>query len=176
MGARFLPSGPRRRQGRAGNVVIRHGEPPPAAPGGRRVVAPWASTALKNFQRLPVADIIGRMRRFAVLVLLLLALPLQYSWAAVGAYCQHGDSAGVQWHFGHHTHEHLHEGEEEPAKKPGAFSSHPDCAHHGSASLPQRSPIALWLPPTPQLVDRQPDMGLADISSEPERPNWASAG
>lgn len=119
-------------------------------------------------------DIIGGMRRLAFL-LLLLAIPLQYSWAALGAYCQHGDSAGVQWHFGHHTHEHQHD-HEQPAKKSGASSSHPDCAHHGSASLPQRPQLALCVPPALSVVDHEPDIALADLPPEPERPKWAAAG
>ena len=39
-----------------------------------------------------------------LLILLLLALPFQYSWAAAAAYCQH-EKTHIS-HFGHHSHQH----------------------------------------------------------------------
>lgn len=44
------------------------------------------------------------MRRF-ILSLLLVLLPLQFSWAAAAAYCGHETGAAAQ-HFGHHDHRH----------------------------------------------------------------------
>ncbi len=38
-------------------------------------------------------------------ILLLVLIPLQVTWAAVGVYCQH-ESDMVTQHIGHHTHEH----------------------------------------------------------------------
>lgn len=52
--------------------------------------------------------IIALMKRL-LLILLLIALPFQVSWAAVGGYCQSGQSGqgeriGASRHFGHHQH------------------------------------------------------------------------
>lgn len=44
------------------------------------------------------------MRRWLTL-LLLVVLPLQLTWAAAAAYCQHEASDGIG-HVGHHVHEH----------------------------------------------------------------------
>jgi len=43
------------------------------------------------------------MKRYLVMLLLVL-LPLQFSWAAAGAYCAHEEAAAP--HFGHHVHKH----------------------------------------------------------------------
>ncbi len=43
--------------------------------------------------------------RKVLLILLLFALPFQYSWAAAAAYCQHGTTHAT--HFGHHSHQHV---------------------------------------------------------------------
>ena len=45
------------------------------------------------------------MRRWLTLVLLLL-LPIQFTWAAAAPYCQH-EQAADSFHLGHHVHEHL---------------------------------------------------------------------
>jgi hypothetical protein len=44
------------------------------------------------------------MRR-ALLVFLLFLLPLQFSWAAAAAYCDHEEGT-MATHFGHHQHNH----------------------------------------------------------------------
>ncbi len=54
------------------------------------------------------------MRR-CVLVLMLLVLPFQFSWAAAAAYCRHEGGVAVQ-HFGHHQHEHESQGKTDGAK------------------------------------------------------------
>ena len=43
------------------------------------------------------------MKRY-LLILLLVLLPLQFSWAVAGAYCAHEEAAAP--HFGHHVHKH----------------------------------------------------------------------
>lgn len=48
-----------------------------------------------------------------LILLLLLAIPFQYSWAAAARYCTH--ETGKVSHFGHHTHQH----EAQPAKSDG---------------------------------------------------------
>ena len=44
------------------------------------------------------------MHRAAVLFLLLLVLPLQFSWAAAARYCSHAAGQPVAMHLGHHVH------------------------------------------------------------------------
>ena len=44
------------------------------------------------------------MRKWLAIVLLVF-LPLQFSWAAVASYCQHETGAAAK-HFGHHAHQH----------------------------------------------------------------------
>nr|WP_316643070.1 cation efflux protein, CzcI family [uncultured Roseateles sp.] len=55
------------------------------------------------------------MRR-CVLVLMLLVLPFQFSWAAAAAYCRHEGGVAVQ-HFGHHQHEHGSQGKADDGAK-----------------------------------------------------------
>ncbi len=114
-----------------------------------------------------------RMRRLAVF-LLMLALPLQYSWAAVGAYCQHEGNA-AQWHFGHHVHKH-DEGDQK--QKPGTLITHADCAscHYSHASMPLQCSSPLLCPAFAVHVPFDQQFLLTDVSSEPEKPNWVAAG
>ncbi|WP_283441376.1 cation efflux protein, CzcI family [Noviherbaspirillum suwonense] len=44
-----------------------------------------------------------------LLILMLFALPFQYSWAAAAAYCQHETTHTS--HFGHHSHHHVAQAE-----------------------------------------------------------------
>lgn len=45
------------------------------------------------------------MRRLLV-VLMLVILPLQFSWAAAATYCRYETSGAAVRHFGHHEHKH----------------------------------------------------------------------
>jgi hypothetical protein len=114
------------------------------------------------------------MRRwFAVLLLVL--LPLQFSWAAVAAYCQH-EPEGQPTHLGHH--EHRHDGAE--ASKAGAEKSalpqvDLDCAqcHAYCAALP-----VVAAPALPLWQATRPPIGEAALrapaaAERPERPQWA---
>ena len=82
------------------------------------------------------------MRRLLAIVLLVL-LPLQFSWAAVASYCKHETQADAE-HFGHH--EHQHHGnttvDADPAVDPQAEGDKTlgamdvDCGHcHGHCSV-----------------------------------------
>ena len=53
--------------------------------------------------RRPLLDSAPSMRRL-FFVLLLVLLPLQWSWAAAGSVCAH--ESGTTTHFGHHAHQH----------------------------------------------------------------------
>lgn len=121
------------------------------------------------------------MRRWFAIVLMLL-LPLQFSWAAVANYCGHETSA-VADHVGHHGHaSHDHGGKVaemgDSAKTDGSSSpaSGIDCGHcHGYCvgmfDLPSSlQPLLLGTAP--------PHLGAAPaaehVPAQPERPQWAS--
>lgn len=68
------------------------------------------------------------LRRWICIVLLLVA-PLQLSWGAVSAYCQHESGAAAK-HVGHHDHQHDGGSGTEPSDGDPARSGgiDPDCA------------------------------------------------
>lgn len=114
------------------------------------------------------------MRRWLT-ILLLLSMPLQLSWAAVSAYCQHETGAAAQ-HFGHHDHEHKADadrGDNSDPKAKGGVDADCGLCHAGGS-------IAIFgLEPLPA-VSAASDTDLGHrfrISSPPpslpERPNWA---
>ena len=124
------------------------------------------------------------MRRIFAIVLLVL-LPLQFSWAAVASYCGHETQAGVE-HFGHHDHQHHGDAGDGAAldansdanadavdgKAPGAMDL--DCGHcHGTCSmvpnLPSVLPAALSTAPPIATLD---ECGGAHAPTRPERPQW----
>lgn len=114
------------------------------------------------------------MKRFLLLLVLLLAVPLQSSWAAAGRYCEYEDGA-VTSHFGHHSEHHHHA---QSDRSDGGYSTkvHHDCNHHtGGLGIVSASeavivsvsrafheaglPVAPPFPPPSRL----------------ERPKWSSA-
>ena len=64
------------------------------------------------------------MRRWCAIFLLCL-LPLQFSWAAVAAYCGH-EVAPQSQHFGHHAHVHEHADAARDAASDAASDAAPD--------------------------------------------------
>ena len=118
------------------------------------------------------------MRRCFVIILLAL-LPLQFSWAAVAAYCGHESDAQAQ-HFGHHEHQHDEAANPETgaAQPPGKaiVSVDLDCGQcHGyCAALP------LPTDDLPLLVDASRPVAPAEGAARtlapcpPERPQWAA--
>lgn len=114
------------------------------------------------------------LRRFFFIILMLI-LPLQASWAAVGAYCQHEQGSAAQ-HFGHHAHKHQ---AAEKEKKSGAplAGFHADCGscHIGCAG------IVASLPDVPSSVPASlafsPEIHFLPsiVLQGPERPKWAAA-
>jgi len=120
------------------------------------------------------------MRRF-IAILLLVLLPLEFSWAAVTSYCGSETGAAAD-HIGHHDHaSHCQGGKlADPGSKnnaDGASSpeSGADCGHcHGSCvgMIDVVSPFEPLLPgsATPGLGDHS----LAEhVPAQPERPQWA---
>ena len=124
------------------------------------------------------------MRRWLT-ILLLVMLPLQFSWAAAAAYCEHETSASAR-HVGHHEHEHQAGVDDTPAgasaekasnAKGGEPAADNDCGYcHLSAAKPlQVQPLevpavaglAAHAAPVHPLQTRGPDRR--------ERPNWRLA-
>ncbi|KPF50825.1 hypothetical protein IP87_01550 [beta proteobacterium AAP121] len=122
------------------------------------------------------------MYRFIAIALLTL-LPLQFSWAAVAAYCGHETEAGAA-HFGHHAHPpHADIGagplaepgtptEASGEEAPGALEL--DCGHcHSSCGVMP----SLGIGPPDALSTVQPsaaldESGAACAPTRPERPQW----
>jgi hypothetical protein len=109
-------------------------------------------------------------------ILLLVLMPLQLSWAAVGAYCQHERGQAAS-HAGHHTHEHQSQAESDvPAGEKGVMpSADADCVtcHAGCVlwAMPSHHDPVRVLPP----VIRSADPGaalVAPTAARPERPQW----
>jgi Protein of unknown function (DUF2946) len=116
------------------------------------------------------------MRRWLAILMLAL-LPLQFSWAAVAAYCGHETGQHAE-HLGHHEHRHTgqsHADQDRAAtdqNAPAGFDF--DCGHcHGtfasmSAPVGDLSPLALASHPA-TLVEST----LRTLAqSPPERPQW----
>lgn len=79
------------------------------------------------------------MRRCLVLVLLLW-LPLQFSWAAAAGYCGHEQRKGAA-HFGHHAHQHR------------AVDLQPQ--RHSQAHSQVHSQVPVESPPAPSAIEPQ---------------------
>ncbi|MBA4092595.1 MAG: hypothetical protein C0489_00775 [Candidatus Accumulibacter sp.] len=107
------------------------------------------------------------MRRWLATLLLVL-LPFQFSWAAVGGYCQHETGAAAK-HFGHHNHQHQADaGEHETPKGNALGAVDSDCSACHAASVAALPALAAsscaipWFPASP----------AAPPGAQPERPNW----
>ncbi|MFN0162887.1 MAG: hypothetical protein ACKVQQ_16775 [Burkholderiales bacterium] len=117
------------------------------------------------------------MKRLAsrlLLMLLVLWLPVQFAWAAVGSYCAHEAAGSSAAHFGHHDHQ--HNGVEEAAEPADKNDAHADCAacHFGVAA-----PHAIMTSSStaqPFVVsDGMAGAPTSAPATRPERPNWRPA-
>ncbi len=124
------------------------------------------------------------MTRWLLIVLMVL-LPAQFSWAAAAPYCAH-ESNPISFHVGHHAH--VHEGaspevkyttsepEKEAAKTPLA-SDHSDCHYCHAVAGQLASPAA----PQFELPARHVFLAVAIARLEGsratsiERPKWTRA-
>lgn len=120
------------------------------------------------------------MRRWLAIVLLAL-LPLQFSWAAVAAYCAH--EAGGS-HVGHHEHQHhgvatpdtAADGDDAQAdtKLPGAADADCGHCHGGCAGVLAAVAIAHAASPRGRPVIAPEKSVRARAPTPPERPQWAA--
>jgi hypothetical protein len=82
------------------------------------------------------------MRRL-LLVLLMLILPTQWTWAAAASYCQHESGSSHSQHLGHHEHRHTELKTDQAAadaqdlQQAGEHADCPSCHGAGSAPLMQ---------------------------------------
>ncbi|WP_432381542.1 hypothetical protein [Duganella sp. P38] len=117
-------------------------------------------------------------KRFVVM--LIIAIAGQLSWATVTAYCLHEQGVGAK-HFGHHEHEHKTEDAKSISEKSSSTKKsapHADCAtcsHHGSLGTGD----AQFPPPLNEsLLSHIEGAELAPSSPYlklPERPKWIHA-
>ena len=117
-------------------------------------------------------------KRFVVM--LIIAIAGQLSWATVTAYCLHEQGLGAK-HFGHHEHEHKNGDANSISEKSSSIKKsapHADCAtcsHHGSLGMGDaQCPLAL----NDSLLSHVEAAELAPTSpylSVPERPKWTHA-
>ncbi|TAH43413.1 MAG: hypothetical protein EYC67_14780 [Betaproteobacteria bacterium] len=116
------------------------------------------------------------MCRWLAIVLLAL-LPLQFSWAAVAAYCGHEAGEQAQ-HLGHHEHQHVgHASSDEgsvPADQGAPAGFNFDCGHcHGNFA--GMAVLADDIAPLTLASHRVAPVGSTVRSipqSPPERPQW----
>jgi len=116
--------------------------------------------------------------RFWLAFLLAIFMPLQLSWSAVGAYCQHetGQKAG---HFGHHSHEHTASEADTPKQSDSgaSLSVDEDCGlcHYSSFKILAQDGLGLLPSFLPSVPESGPQGFQTHIPPGPERPNWLAA-
>lgn len=114
------------------------------------------------------------MRRWLAILMLVL-LPLQFSWAAVAVYCGHESDQQAQ-HLGHH--EHQHAGQADPGQDSGPSDAQAgfdfDCGHcHGTcASMPAPADDLAPLTVVSHPVTSVEGTLRTLAQSPPERPQW----
>lgn len=115
-----------------------------------------------------------RAVRRLFLIILLMILPLQLSWAAAGAYCKHEKGAASN-HFGHHVHQHQAKSDTPDSK--GEFGKvHNDCSScHGIGfALFMEWPGLDVVAPRQLFVLPHPFPYLSHIPDGPRRPDRLS--
>ncbi len=107
-----------------------------------------------------------------ILILLLVILPFQFSWAVAGAYCQHEQGKTSQ-HFGHHAHQHQAKADVPDAK--GEMGKlHTDCSScHGAGCVvfAVAHPTPGVLPVVRDYVEPLPISYTSHIPDGPRRPD-----
>lgn len=114
--------------------------------------------------------------RSLLVVLWLVLMPLQLSWAAMGDYCLHERGSAAS-HLGHHAHEHLNQSDVSgTASQTPSNLGDADCGtcHAGCAFAALDAQIG-WVVPSSGIWvagnSAQPSSIPFDL---PERPNWSA--
>lgn len=122
----------------------------------------------------------SRAMRRCFAVLLLVLLPLQFSWAAVANYCGHETGAAAD-HLGHHdhaSHDHGREvagpGDQDNTDSPSSSESSFDCGHCHGHCVGMIDAVSSLEPQVPgSSPPRLGDSTLAEHApAQPERPQW----
>lgn len=113
------------------------------------------------------------MRRLFA-IFLLVFLPLQLSWAAMGVYCQHETGAAAQ-HFGHHDHQHnadASQSDQADPKTSGGIDNDCGTCHAGCcAAVFGESRISASAYASAVVDDYRHSLNTSP-HYPPERPNW----
>ena len=108
---------------------------------------------------------------------LLMFLPLQSVWAAASAYCTHEADAATG-HFGHHSHQHggVKIDGESDQESPAGKAVDKDCGlcHLGHCSFVNTQIKLSLVDANASAALSAQRLGLSDIATRPERPNWPS--
>lgn len=112
------------------------------------------------------------MRRWLT-VLLLVLLPLQLGWAALGSYCQHETGSQAQ-HLGHHAHPHQGLASKQGDAAEKGKSLHGDCNACFATSIASLldDPLSIAAPPVAFEMGTFQARPLFRPVSPPERPDW----
>lgn len=106
-----------------------------------------------------------------ILIFLLCIVPLQFAWAAAGAYCQHEQGTSSS-HFGHHAHS--HDGKHDAADgKTKAGKVHLDCSscHASGGAILLGDATLAPLPCAPTYAEPRPISYSSFIPDGPRRPD-----
>ncbi len=115
------------------------------------------------------------MRRL-LMILMLMLMPLQLSWAAVASYCQHETGVAAS-HIGHHEHEHQAnavEPDPDNAKSLGTLDADCGFCHACGATIVSSIRDVSQISVVSRFATRHHDRAGSAFLSRPERPNWAA--
>ncbi len=116
--------------------------------------------------------------RFWVALLLAVFMPLQLSWSAVGAYCQHETGKNAS-HFGHHSHEHQvsKAGASKQSDSAEGVAVDGDCGlcHYSALKILGQGTLSLPRCPVPSAPESTPAFFRTYFPPGPEKPNWLAA-
>jgi hypothetical protein len=106
-------------------------------------------------------------------------LPLQFSWSAASAYCQHEETSTAAHHFGHHLHVHQIDAKDKNSSSKNNKAFHLDCSFchvsHFAVDIPRYSSAQ---PKTEAMLLNLYDSPLfytSYISKGLDRPDWRFA-
>ncbi|WP_420473660.1 cation efflux protein, CzcI family [Noviherbaspirillum sp. ST9] len=107
-----------------------------------------------------------------LLIFLLALLPLQFSWAAAAAYCQHEGEKSSQ-HFGHHSHQH-DASADRPDDTDKVVKGHADCGYcHAYCQVSALTSVPEVVLPTGSTHVEKPTQSYSShIPDGLQRPDW----
>jgi hypothetical protein len=115
-------------------------------------------------------DIVRPVKKL-LLILLMLILPVQYTWSAAAVYCQHEKNS--PFHFGHHAHQHKVKSDE-PSEHGKVKNADADCEYCHFFSHAFFIPFDAKPSIAPELkhFEHRSITYTSHIPRRPPRPNW----